>query len=399
MSAFTPNETSKVWHPERAESAVQLYLSGAEGDAGAIVSARVAGYPLQLNIVSPTDPIDGAELAAAAAAVIQVDPDSPESMKRFQKLAAECTTPLIAASYEPPLALVRSLLRSGAHDVLSLPLDIVDLETSLAPVRDEIVGTAVKATARTARLVSVVKSSGGVGATALLSQLAVRFAQQEFAHGRETCLIDLDVQFGDAAFQLGLTPKLTLTDLMEAGGRLDAALLETVATRHPSGLSVIAAPREMIPLESLTSDHVFGMIEAAEHAFNTVFIDLPSNWTNWSLSLLARSDLVLLVTELSVAGLHRARRQLDLISSQDLDVDVRVVVNRHEKGLFRTIKSDDVEKALGRQIAYTVANEPAVMRAAVDRGVSIAEIKRKSMVGKDIDALVAGIEAAVGSDR
>ena len=33
--------------------------------------------------------------------------------------------------------------------------------------------------------------------------------------------------------------------------------------------------------------------------FGTVFVDLPTNWTNWSLSLLARSDLVLLVTEMT----------------------------------------------------------------------------------------------------
>ena len=66
-------------------------------------------------------------------------------------------------------------------------------------------------------MVSVIKSVGGVGATALLSQLAIRFAENEASCGREACLIDLDVQFGDVAFQLGLRPKLTLADLLEAG--------------------------------------------------------------------------------------------------------------------------------------------------------------------------------------
>lgn len=397
MSAFTPNETTRAWHPDRAEQTVQLYLSGAEGDAGAIVGARVAGYALQLNIVSPTDPIAPAELAAAAAAVIQVDPDSDASLKRFHKLAAASTTPLIAAGYDPPLALVRTLLRSGAHDVLSLPLDVGDLETSLAPLRDQQTGPAAAASARNARLVSVIKSAGGAGATALLSQLAIRFAEQEARHGREACLIDLDVQFGDAAFQLGLSPKLSIADVIDAGARLDVALLRTVTTAHPSGLSVIAAPREMIPLESLSSEQVFAIVESAERAFGTVFVDLPSNWTNWSLSLLARSDLVLLVTELSIAGLNRARRQLDLIAAQDLGVDVRVVVNRHEKSLFRSIKQSDVEKALGRDVSYTVANDPAVMRAAIDRGVAIGEVKRKSQVGKDIDALLPEIDAILGA--
>lgn len=399
MSVINPNETSKVWQAHRPERAVHLYLSGAEGDAGAIVGVRVAGYPIQLNIVPISDWIDPQEFASAAAAVVQVDPDSPASLKRFQKLAQACPVPLIAAAYEPPLALVRSLLRSGAHDVLPLPLDIEELEASLAPVRDELTSPPAQDAARNAKLVSVIKSSGGVGATALLSQLAVRFAGREAAFNREACLVDLDVQFGDIAFQLGLKPKLSLVDVFEAGARLDPSILRTIAAEHPSGLKVIAAPPEMLPLESLASEQVFEFIEMAEHAFGTVFVDLPANWTNWSLSLLARSDLVLLVTELSVAGLHRARRQLDLIHSQELNVEVRVVVNRHEKGLFKALKPSDVQKALGCDIAYTIANDEPVMRAAVDRGVPIETIKRKSAVAKDIDALDAGIAAALGLER
>ena len=135
MSVINPNETAKSWKTHRRELAVQLYLTGAEGDAAALVGARVAGMPLNLNLVPITDWIDPEEVSAAAAAVVQVDPDTPASIKRFQKLAVSTDTPLIAAAYDPPLALVRSLVRSGAHDVIPLPLDMADLETSIAPVR------------------------------------------------------------------------------------------------------------------------------------------------------------------------------------------------------------------------------------------------------------------------
>ena len=51
---------------------------------------------------------------------------------------------------------------------------------------------------------------------------------------------------------------------------------------------------------SLSSEQVIEIVELAKREFGTVFVDLPSNWTNWSLSLLAQSDLVLLISELSV---------------------------------------------------------------------------------------------------
>ena len=135
---------------------------------------------------------------------------------------------------------------------------------------------------------------------------------------REACLIDLDVQFGDVAFQLGLRPKLSLADLLEAGARLDGDLLRATTSEHSSGLKVIAAPDQMMPLEGISDEHMMRIAEMATREFGTVFIDLPTNWTNWSLSLVARSDLIVLVTELTVAGLNRARRQLSLLQSQDL---------------------------------------------------------------------------------
>jgi pilus assembly protein CpaE len=400
MSVINPNETGKSWRTHRREAAVQLYLSGAHGDAAELVGARIAGFPLALSLMAETDWIDPEDLATAAAAVIQVDRDSPTSIKRFQKVSAAIDTPLIAAAYEPPLAFVRALVRAGAHDVVPLPLDVADLETSLAPIREQLAKQDQSARVSAAKVVSVIKSVGGVGATALMTQMGVRFAEHEARVGREACLIDLDVQFGDVAFQLGLRPTLSLADLIEAGARLDGDLLRATTTQHPSGLRVIASPPEMMPLESMSSEQLIEIVDQAAREFGTVFVDLPTNWTNWSLSVLARSDLVLLVTEMSISSLHRAKRQLDLIREQDLqDLDVRIVVNRYEKGLLKTIRPTDVREALGRDIAYTIANDPPLMRAALDRGVPIDEVKHKSAVGKDIDLLEAGLAAALGLRR
>ena len=400
MSAIKPNETAKSWHHHGRESPVQLFLSGAEGEAGALVDARVAGFTLALSLVAPDEPIDPAEISAAAAAVIQVSADSNASVARFKALAAASSTPLIAAAYDPSLALVRALIRAGAHDVVPLPLDIAELETSLAPIRNKLNERAERNVASHSRLVSIIKGDGGAGATALLTQIATRFAASEAQFGREACLIDFDVQFGDAAFQLGLAPKLSLADLVDAGSRIDGDLLRATTTPHPSGLKIVAAPRDMMPLEALSNEQALSIVELAMREFGTVFIDLPTNWTNWSLSLLARSDLTLMVTEMSIASLHRARRQLNLIASQDLSaLDVRVIVNRFEKGMFKSIQPSHVAEVLGRDIAFTVANDHETMCAAIDRAVPIEEIKRKCALSRDFSAIDAGVAAALGLER
>ncbi|MFL6725376.1 MAG: CpaE family protein [Sphingomicrobium sp.] len=400
MSVINPNETAKSWRANKPETSVQLYLSGVEGDAAELVNARVAEFPLGLNILPVTDWIDPEELKRAAAAIIQVDPDTASSVKRFQKLAQAVTTPLIAAAYDPPLALVRALVRAGAHDVVPLPLNIEDIEASLGPIREELAKRDRLAHASSAKLVSIIKSVGGVGATALLSQLAIRFAEREGIHGREACLVDLDVQFGDVAFQLGLQPRLSLMELLEAGARLDGELVRATTIEHSSGLKVVAAPPDMMPLEGLSNEHLIAIVDHATREFGTVFVDLPTNWTNWSLSLVARSDLVLLVTELTVAGLNRARRQLRLLDSQDLGgLDVRVVVNRYDKGMARSIRPSDVREALGRDVSFNVTNDFPLIRAAIDRGIPISEVKRKSAIAKDLDTIDEAVAIALGLER
>lgn len=399
MSVHNPDRPTSQWMADTGPSAVRLFLSGADGESNQLVGARAAGFPLDLVIVDPAQPIEQSMLSGASAAVVQVTDGDDKSITRFKKLA-EGTVPLVAAAFEPSMGLVRSLVRAGAHDVVPLPLDLAELETALDPIRRMVAAQGPRARTGHHKIVAMIKGEGGIGATSLLGQLAVRFAEREAKAGRETCLIDLDVQFGDAAIQLGLQPALTFADLIEAGKRLDGEMLRSVATQHVSGLQVISAPREIMPLEALNSDQLLSILDLATDEFGTVFVDLPANWTNWSLSLLARADLVLMVAELRVSSLHRARRQLDLLASQELDnLDVRIVLNRTETGFFRTLGPADAERVLKKGISFTVTNDHSTMSQAIDRGVPLAEIKKKCALVRDIDAMQQGVASALGLEH
>ncbi|WP_265587338.1 AAA family ATPase [Sphingomicrobium arenosum] len=394
------NRRDPSWKASDTRPAVQLYLNVAEGDAGALAGAEAAGLPLQLVITRPGDEIDLAEVDRAAAAIIQVAEDEDGAAERFGAMARATETPLIAAAFDPSLSFVRALIRGGAHDVIPLPLDVAELETSLQPIRDEMQARDRRQSTGPAKLITMIKSEGGVGATALMGQLASRFAALENRAGREALLLDLDIQFGDAAFQLGLHPKLGVDDLLAAGTRMDGDMMRTVAAPHPSGLNVIAAPAEITRLDALDVDQALALVEAAMKEYGTVFVDLPTNWTDWSLSLLARSDLVIMVCELSIASLHRAKRQLDLITAQDLGhLDVRIAVNRFEKGLFKNVTREDAERVLGRPVAYTLANDHATMTAAIEQGIPVAEIRRKGALNKDLKILEGDVAARLGLER
>src|SRR4249919_938772 len=167
MSVHNPDRSNAKWMADTGPAPVRLLLSGVEGEANELVGARVAGFPLELVIVDTASPIDPSVLAGAAAAVVQVTDGDEGSIARFKQLA-EGPVPLIAAAYEPSMKLVRALVRAGAHDVVPLPLDSEELETALDPIRRMVASHGPRARAGHQKIVTIIKSEGGIGATALL---------------------------------------------------------------------------------------------------------------------------------------------------------------------------------------------------------------------------------------
>jgi pilus assembly protein CpaE len=385
------------WRTLRRSAAAEILLSADAMARSGVIGRELAGFDLRMTMLDTAAPVPAEIVRDAQLLVLEVRRDQPASVERLKTLVKASDRPVVAAVDNLCIEGARELLRAGASDVLPLPLTAAEVEAALDRVRGDL-ESAARRHAPKGRIVAVVKSVGGVGATALLTQLACLYATEEGKAGREVCLIDLDIQFGSAALYLGALPKLGLKDLIEAGGRADGALLRATTARHASGLHYVAAPPDVLPLDAVDPDQVMAILDLAAREFGTVFIDLPTNWTDWSLSALARADLVLLVAELSVASLHQARRQLDLVHQQNLeDLPLHIVMNRVERRLFQPLDLKDAERTLAAPVAYVVANDSGTMRTALDQGVPLSEINSRSRASRDLAVLADGIRTLVGA--
>ena len=151
----------------------------------------------------------------------------------------------------------------------------------------------------------------------------------------------------------------------------------------------MAAPVDMMPIEAVNADQILRIIDLARQQYDYVVIDLPTNWTNWALSLVARSTAIFLIVELSVGSLRQAKRQLQLLDSQGISGShVHVVANRVEKRLFRAIDLESASQALGHPVELSIHNDHPLVRAAHDQGVLIQQIRAKSKIVGDIAAFL-----------
>ena len=328
-------------------------------------------------------------LGEADALVVEVEPSDPAQMEAFDRLVhlAGGELGVIAAVDGLTVGSTRALLRAGALDVLPIPFTADELKQAVEPARRTARPATPKATSpaqrRQGRLVAFIGAIGGVGTTSIATQLGVLWSSTS-----RVGLVDLDVQFGSAALFLDLKPQLTIGNLIEDHERLDSELLQSVSVKHSSGLEVVAAPTDMLPIDAISTDFVDQMLRTATQSYDVVLVDLPTVWNEWTVRVLQRADAIVMVTNLTVPGIYQARRQLEVLDANGLMHKLQVVANRVQYGLF-TSKVDltETESVLGRRIDHTVANDYPAISAANDEGRTLKEVRGKSRIVKDLQQL------------
>ena len=335
-----------------------------------------------------------AQLAAAAQIlVVEVDPALPGSVERLIALGHDYPAiPRIAAITNSTVALVRTLVREGVSDVVSLPFQLEELiEASLSAV-----ATARQhgnAAVKLAPLIAVVRATGGCGATTVATHLAADLAAQ-LGCAKPVAIVDLDLQFGNVADYLGTAGPGSLADLLTANNRLDEALIKSVARAAPGNVAVFAAPDEIQPIEGVETDQVLNLLGLIRRQYAGVIIDLPANWTNWGLSAVTAADQIIVVVGLSVASLRQAKRRLQMFASVGIDpAKITLVVNRVEQRLFKAVDLSDVHTTLGREIVGSLSADEPAMASAQTQGLLMTDLNRKSRFNADLAKLTAQLTA------
>ena len=381
----------------RGMLSVVVVLTSSDLDTANLPLAT-SGIDLRLH-VGPLQSVQrGADFVRGAGVlIVEVDPSDPGACAELDRIVRSTfpELPVVAAVRGLTLADTRRLMRLGIVDVVALPLEPDDFALAIGSARD-VIARSPAAHGRRGHAIAFMKSIGGVGTTALATQTGCLMAAQLGREGKQVCLIDFDVQFGDAAVHLDLKPSLGLADLLNAGARLDEALLRSVVSHHSSGLNIIAAPEALIPLEAVDTDLALEIVELACREFDLVLIDLPTAWTSWSLSILAQADATCLVTELSVPSIRQARRQMDMLHTQGLeDLRLHVVANRVERSWLKTIDVGEAERVLGHRVDFAIANDFRTVSSAIDLGKMVGEINSGSRVQRDLSTFSRGLAASV----
>ena len=287
---------------------------------------------------------------------------------------------VVLASGESSALLEDALDAEGVADVILLPQlteNVVFALRKAAHAGRRL--TADGATGRHGRILTVFSPKGGTGKTVTATNLAASFAKYE---KKRTLLLDLDLQFGDAAIMLGLEPEKTIYDLMTAPGELDSEKLAGYITKHTSGLDMLPAPVRPEDAELVTESKLARLLEVARESYDVIVVDTSPFFHGPMLATLDRTDELLLICGLDVPTLKNVRLSMQTLELLSFPTNrIRFLLNRANSKVGLSKK--EVEGALEVKISYEVPSDRAVP-LGVNRGQPAAIADGGSDFGRAI---------------
>jgi len=271
-------------------------------------------------------------------------------------------TPLVAYASTADLALVRKAMLAGARDFIRAPFNAEELRRSLNEALESEerrrLGEGGGVLGPQGLVITVFGAKGGVGKTAVATNLAVAVARL----GQSAVLVDADDTFGDAAESLAVTKSASVIDALRAGehGR---AQINTFLSGHMSGLSVLPAPANPLDWRTVDGDALRPLIVQLARQFDVVVVDTGSTLSDVTVAALQSAAQILWVTTPEYASVHDSLQALSALRGIGLaDERIRLVLN--VASADSGVRPASVEEALGRPIFWSVPYDRRLRRAA-----------------------------------
>lgn len=228
-------------------------------------------------------------------------------------------------------------------------------------------------------VVTVFSAKGGVGRSTVAINLAIALRQQT---GKPVALIDGCLLFGDIGVMLNMEPRKSIIDLLPNINQLEDEILDDVMQGHASGVKVLLAPPKPEMAELISNDHFDIILARLRDLYDYIVIDAPATFQEITLTMLDKSDQILVLTTLELSALKNVKLFLEIADGLGYPPEkLRLVVNRTDAA--GGIRIGDVESTVNRKFIATLSNDTRAALVANNRGIPIMMAGGESPLAAD----------------
>ncbi|MDQ6917929.1 MAG: response regulator [Candidatus Dormibacteraeota bacterium] len=289
---------------------------------------------------------------------------------------------MLSGLVEPPEILAG--YAEGADDYVGKPIDFAVLgakiEALMQRSRDTDAGDPK------AGVILFMHAKGGSGSTTLAVNLAC-LLQRISATG--ACVLDLSLGFGNAAYQLGLKPRLSLADLaLQPTEEMTDAMFAKFISTVPGGPALVRAADRPEHGQLVSIPSIQLALAHLRERYQYILVDSPPSLSEHVLAAVDAADLVWAITGPTRAELTATRDLLKLFDRLEVAPGRRLLIldeNRPD------IPAVDAEGILGRRPDVSIRFSADIMDA-IDSGAPLAQSAPDAESLGTIAELAAGLE-------
>lgn len=311
-------------------------------------------------------------------AMVDID-DQSDPVNIASRLISLCGADckVIAIGSANDVSLYRQMLNAGVVDYLVKPLAPENLNQAMASaLRGHVVG---KSDAKEARLIVVIGSRGGVGASTIAVNTGWLLAHEM----KFNCaLLDLDLQFGTTSLALDLEPGRGLRDIVNSPQRVDGLMIASSIVPESDQFSVLGAEEAVDEFVQMDSGAITALLKEMTSNFDYIVVDLPKHLLAAQKRLLTSAHEIVLVTELSLAGIRDTLRIKTALTSLSCTATLTVVASRTGPARGGQVEPNAFEKGAQIKIDLTIPEDLKSVTLAANGGKALGSVARNAPVTK-----------------
>ncbi|HHC08099.1 MAG TPA: response regulator [Actinobacteria bacterium] len=295
--------------------------------------------------------------------------------------------PMVLVSDALNTEVLRAAIRAGYRDVVDVPLTPQKVAEMLSIIEQVHRREEEERAGRhkIGKVVTIMSPKGGAGKTMTTANVALTLAM--WGDPSRVVVLDADLQFGDICISLQVDPQHTIVDVARDIDKLDEALLDSLLATHSSGMRVLSAPLEPSLADEVSTQVVVKTIGMLKRMFDYVIIDTAPFLDEPVLSILERSDVVLLVVDMDLPSVKNAKLALDTLRLIKFPFEkIKLVLNRVNSKARLDV--NELERSLGLEVQAAISSDKLVPRA-VNEGEPVVSLYPRSKVARDLRSVAA----------
>ena len=349
-----------------------------DADAASAESISTVLTGVGYTVTAVADPKEGlskvAENQLVIVDVIKGEKTGVDVCREIRATPALATIPVLCVGESDDVEERIRFLEAGADDVMGRPFDARELEARVEALllrfqRSKDIGSVISTdgvtVARIRRTIAVHSPKGGVGTSTVATNVAMAAAQ---LRPDRVVIVDLDLQFGQVTTYLNIEPRQTLADVVrDETAMREPELLRTYATKHDSGLHVLAAPNGPEQARLVTPDHVTKILTTLLDTYDQVVVDTGSWLDERTLAAFTQAENVLFVVNPEIATLKAVNALVEYLNEAGTVAAKSMFVLNNLFGR-EIVKTRDVETVLGTKVEVELPYDAFLYLKAVNEG-------------------------------